>query len=138
MNDGITWVILTDGDYIKIMFNTARGGELKTLRDGDFEHTSKIAYQMVTRKRALTMNPDGQDQSRQERTFFLKLLADFLLEQQVQNAYQNLLLVAPGNIIDLVKAQLSDPVQDRIRATVREDYLLLSQDKLQERLAGKY
>ena len=138
MSDGITWVVLTDGDYIKIMFNTARGKELKTLRDGDFEHTSKIAYQMVTRKRALTMSPDGQDQAWQEQTFFLKLLADFLLKQQDQNAFQNLLLVAPGNIIDLVMEQLTGPVKDRISATVREDYLLLSQDKLQERLAGKY
>ncbi len=138
MNDGITWVILTDGNFIKIMFNNSRGSELKTLRDGDFEHTSEIAYKMVTRKRALTMNNSGHDTRREEQGFFLQLLADFLVKQQEKNAFQHLILVAPGNIVDIVNEHLPKTAKDRIVAIIREDFLLLSQDKIQERLAGKY
>lgn len=138
MNDGITWVILTDGNFIKIMFNKARGSELKTLRDDDFEHTSEIAYKMVTRKRALTMKNPGHDTRQEEQSFFLQLLVDFLAKQLENNAFQNLILVAPGNIVDIVNERLPKTAKDKIVATVREDYLLLSQDKIQERLAGKY
>jgi len=136
MNDGITWVILTDGSYIKIMFNTASGAELKTLRDGDFEHTSKIAYQMVTRKRALTIDHAGQDTIHEEQIFFLKLLSDFLVAQLENNAWQKLVLVAPGEIIELLVKQLPGAVTDRITAVVNDDMLTLTQDKLQEKLAG--
>jgi hypothetical protein len=138
MNDGITWVILTDGSYIKIMFNTASGAELKTLRDGDFEHTSKIAYQMVTRKRALTMDPAGQGSVREEQVFFLKLLSEFLVAQLANNAWQKLVLVAPAEIIKMLLEQLPGPVTDRITAAVSEDMLALTQDKLQEKLIGKF
>lgn len=137
MSDGITWVILTDGNYIKIMFNTVKGGELKTLRDDDFEHTSVIAYKMVTRKRALTLNQAAQDNREQELGFFLQLLADFLLKQHQSNAFQNLVLVAPGDIVDRVRNYLPEPVKSQITSTIREDYLALTQDKLQEKLAGK-
>ena len=138
MNEGITWVMLTDGNFIKIMFNKVRGSELKTLRDGDFEHTSEIAYKMVTRKRALTMRNSGHDTLEEEQGFFLQMLADFLAKQQKLNAFQNLILVAPGNIVDIVNKRLPETTKDKIVATVREDFLLLSQDKIQEKLAGKY
>lgn len=138
MTDGTSWVILTDGNFIKIMFNNSRGSELKTLRDGDFEHTSEIAYKMVTRKRALTMKQTGHDTSREEQSFFLQLLADFLAKQQENNAFQNLILVAPGNIVDIVIEHLPKTTKDKIITSIREDFLSLPQDKIQERLAGKF
>ena len=138
MAKSTTWVILTDGNYIKIMFSNTPGGELKTLRDGDFEHTSVIAYQMVTRKRALTLQSSGKDTLKEEQGFFLQLLAEFLVKQQESNAFQKLILVAPGDIVDIVKERLPKSANDRIVATVKEDYLLLSQDKIQERLTGKF
>lgn len=137
MNDGITWVVLTDGNYIKIMFNTARRGELKTLRDADFENTSEIAYKMVTRKRALTLNHQGKMDHEEEIGFFLKLIADFLQQQEQNNAFQNLLFIAPGDLTDRLSRYLPESINRRIIATVKDDYLPLTQDKLQEKLAGK-
>jgi len=136
MKDGITWVVLTDGNYIKIMFNKTRGADLKTLRDGDFEHTSEIAYKMVTRKRALTLSQSVTLQD--EQSFFLKLLADFLTKQQEANAYQYLTLVAPGEITDIVKGFLPETVNKSIMSTIKADYLQLSQDKIQGNLSGNY
>lgn len=133
MSDTTTWVVLTDGNYIKIMFNNARGGDLKTLRDDDFEHTSIIAYKMVTRQRALT-----QDSAETEAGYFLKLLADFLVNQLETAAYASLVLVGPANIVDTLQQKLPKQVTDRITATVNEDCLLYSQDTLQQKLAGKY
>ncbi len=133
MSDTTTWVVLTDGNYIKIMFNNARGGDLKTLRDDDFEHTSVIAYKMVTRQRALT-----QDSAETETGYFLKLLADFLVNQLEIAAYVRLVLVGPANIVDTLQQKLPKQVTDRITATVNEDCLLYSQDTLQQKLAGKY
>lgn len=136
MNEGITWVVLTDGNYIKIMFNTSRGGELKTLREADFENTSIIAYRMVTRKRALTLN--GTNNSReQEINYFLQLVAEFLQEQQKNNAFQNLVFVAPGDLTARLSSHLPEPVASRISTMVQDDYLPLTQDKLQEKLSGK-
>ncbi len=136
MKDGITWVILTDGNYIKIMFNKVRGDNLKTLREGDFEHTSEIAYKMVTRKRALTLNKLATLQD--EQSFFLKLLADFLNKQQEINAFQYLTLVAPGDITDIIKGFLPETVNKMIISSVKADYLQLSQDKIQTNLSGNY
>jgi len=136
MKDGITWVVLTDGNYIKIMFNKSRGADLKTLREGNFEHTSEIAYKMVTRKRTLTLNKSVTLQD--EQSFFLKLLADFLTQQQEANAFQYLTLVAPGEITDTVKGYLSESVKTTLTATVKQDYLPLTQDKIQVNLSGKY
>jgi protein required for attachment to host cells len=133
MSDTTTWVVLTDGNYIKIMFNNARGGDLKTLRDDDFEHTSIIAYKMVTRQRALTQNS-----AETETGYFLKLLADFLVNQLEIAAYVSLVLVGPANIVDTLQQKLPKQVTDRITATVNEDCLLYSQDTLQQKLAGKY
>ena len=133
MSDTTTWVVLTDGNYIKIMFNNVRGGDLKTLRDGDFEHTSVIAYKMVTRQRALTQN-----NAETETGYFLNLLADFLVSQLETGAYARLVLVGPGNIVDTLLEKLPKQVTDRITATVKEDCLLYSQDTLQQKLAGKY
>lgn len=133
MSDTTTWVVLTDGNYIKIMFNNARGGDLKTLRDDDFEHTSIIAYKMVTRQRALTQNS-----AETETGYFLKLLADFLVNQLEIAAYVRLVLVGPANIVDTLQQKLPKQVTDRITATVNEDCLLYSQDTLQQKLAGKY
>jgi hypothetical protein len=133
MSETTTWVILTDGNYIKIMFNNVRGGDLKTLRDDDFEHTSVIAYKMVTRKRALTQNTADT-----ETGYFLNLLADFLVKQQEKNAYARLVLVGPGNIVDTLMQNLPKQVKDCVSATLSEDCLLYSQDKLQQKLAGKF
>lgn len=136
MNDGTMWVILTDGNYIKIMFTTERGGELKTLRDGDFENTSVIAYKMVTRKRALTLEAGNNAGREQELEFFLKLVADFLEKQQQANAYQHLVFVAPGDLTGRLAKFLPAEVTGKIVKMIQDDYLPFTQDKLQQKLTG--
>lgn len=136
MNDGMMWVVLTDGNYIKIMFTTERGGELKTLRDGDFEQTSVIAYKMVTRKRALTLDAGNQAGREQELEFFLKLVAEFLQSKQEANAWQHLVFVAPGDLTDRLAKFLPAEVSGKVVKMIQDDYLPFTQDKLQQKLAS--
>jgi protein required for attachment to host cells len=131
MNSNNTiWVILTDGNFIKVMFNSAGMTGLRTLRDDDFEQTSEIAYKLVIGKRIRQLSTPLQ----QEEQYFLQLLTDFLLKQYAKSAFNALVFIAPNPLLDKIKQHLPAEITARIKASIAGDYLNLSMDKLEEQL----
>ncbi|MGK0296801.1 MAG: hypothetical protein ACI9XC_000394 [Gammaproteobacteria bacterium] len=139
MSEKVTWVVFTDGYYIRIMFNDGLDTSLKVYREADFEQSSDITYKLITRYRVqqssnsivpgessnLDTNPD----------YLFDLLGKFLFEQASINTFNDLIVISPGPILDKLNDYLPELVVKRIIASIQGDYLMLSQDKLEEALA---
>ena len=92
------------------------------LRTGDFEHSSKLTYEMVTSHRQVA---DKRD--------YYELLAGFLTQQQKENTYHRLVLAAPDEVIRELKHALPEQVNTLISTELSED-LLAKPDNQIERL----
>ena len=136
MSDDTTWVVLTDGYYIRIMFYKGQKVSLNTYRDGDFEKSSEITYKLITRERN---TGDGEiesthrlDHTENKEDYLFELLPGFLSEHAEINTYESLILTAPDSVIKKLKSFLPEVVVARIKAFIPGDYLYLSQDRLEE------
>jgi hypothetical protein len=125
MNEKITWIVITDGYFIKIMLKSNQHNSLKTLRDNDFEHTSNITYNLVTNKRNIKAVND-------EEPYFVKLLATFLLERFENKAFNDLVLVAPDNVLEIMRCGMPNSITRQIKVMITGDYLYTTQDKIEE------
>ncbi|MGY8815313.1 MAG: baeRF12 domain-containing protein [Gammaproteobacteria bacterium] len=139
MSKKVTWVVFTDGYYIRIMFNDGLDTSLKVYRDGDFEKSSDITYKLITRYRVQqTSNnilPGESSKLDSNPDYLFGLLGEFLLEQASINTFNDLIVVSPEPILDKLNDYLPELVIKRIIASIPGDYLMLSQDKLEETLA---
>jgi hypothetical protein len=124
MANTVTWVVLGDGTYVKILVNNGSGTGLMPLRTGDFEHTSKLTYEMVTSHR----------QAAQKHGYY-ELLSGFLTQQQKENVYQRLVLAAPAEVIRELRKALPDEINTLISVELAED-LLAKPDKQIEQIVS--
>lgn len=132
MSKGITWVVLTDGYYIKIMFYSGDIIRLSTYRDDDFENSSELTYKLITRKRReQALSGEAAD----EEGLLYKLLGDFLGEKLEAQAYSALLLAAPAEELVKLDSSLPDAVTECIIYRVEGDFLALSQERLEAALS---
>jgi len=129
MNNKITWIIITDGYFIKIMVNKGPGMGINPLRDNDFEQTSVITYKLVTNKRNDKSNRQGQE-------YFIEQLSGFLTENYRSQSYSQLVLIAPADVLETLEKNLPEDITRNIKATLKEDYLSVTQDKLQSSLSA--
>jgi protein required for attachment to host cells len=130
MNNNITWIIITDGYFIKIMVNKGPGMGISPLRDNDFEQTSVITYKLVTNKR-------NDRSNRQEQEYFIEQLSGFLAENLQSQSYSQLVFIAPEEVLAKLEKNLPELVTKNIKATLKEEYLSVTQDKL-ELLVARY
>lgn len=121
MNDGVTWVVLGDGTYVKILVDEGSGSRLMPLRSGDFEHTSKLTYEMVT----------SHKQSAEKHSYY-EMLAEFLSLQQQENSYQHLVLAAPAEVLGELKKALPNQVTAMITGELAQDLLAKPDHHIQE------
>jgi hypothetical protein len=139
MSKKVTWAVFTDGYYIRIMFNDGLDTSLKVYRDADFEKSSEITYKLITRYRVQDSSnnivPGDSSNLDSNPDYLFDLLGKFLLEQANINAFDDLIVVSPKPILDKLNDYLPDLVNKRIIANIPGDYLMLSQDKLEEALA---
>jgi protein required for attachment to host cells len=139
MNEKVTWVLLTDGYYIRILFNTGQDATLNVYRESDFEKSSDITYKLITRYRVeKSTNENAQsDLSNKidEADLMFELLNKFLSEKADKNEFNFLLVIAPQSILDRLNDGFPENVMERISDCIPGDYLILSQDRLEVALA---
>jgi hypothetical protein len=134
MGEGKTWVVLTDGYYIKILYFQGQDSNLNVYRDDDFEHSSDITYRLITRYRRTGADEEniGKDMPAGDSSgYLLSELSAFLSEKYGLGAFEKLLIAAPGDIMENLEARLPDDISARIIARVEGDYLQLAQDQLE-------
>lgn len=125
MDKTVTWAVVTDGNYIKIMVNDGGRG-FQHLRAGDFDQTSDLTYKLITSKRD---EPGAAGIS-----YFSRLLGEFLCVQLENKAFDRLVLVAPEAALEEIRRRLPEKISRRIEATVPGDFLQTPLDDLEEHL----
>lgn len=123
MDNAVTWVVLCDGTYVKILVNNGQGTGLMPLRTGDFEHSSDLTYAMVT----------SQSQIRKNLRYY-DLLAEFLSQQHKENNYQSLMVIAPAQVLQELKTALPTQVNDLITREFAEDLLAKPDNHIEQRI----
>ena len=133
------WILLTDGYYIKIIFVPEGEDSLRTYRDADFDNSSDLTYNLITRYKnsndGVTIQANNIDY--ESPAYVLKLLSGFLEEKRQDGAFNSLIIVAPDNVQELLDQYLASDTLNLIAHKVSGDHLNLSLDKLQDVLAGK-
>jgi len=137
MEDAI-WILLTDGYYIKLLFTSDDDSELHTYRAEDFEKSSDITYELITRYKNNNI-PDEErlspSSSADIPAYTFNKVASFLEEKHKNKIFKSLVIVAPQNILDVIEKCFSGSLLNVITNKIPGDHLNLSQDKLQNLLA---
>lgn len=137
MRDDITWVVLTDGYYIRIMFYQGQDITLNVYREGDFEKSSDITYKLIIRYRNQEdQSADALKPAEQldKPGFLLNILGKFLTEKANQNKFEKIIVVGPQVVLDKLNDNLPEDVCNMIIAKIPGDFLSYSQDRLEETL----
>jgi hypothetical protein len=124
MSEKTTWVVLTDGYFIKIMYFTGEPVCLSTYREDDFEKSSDITYQLITRFRESNDNKDRSN-------LLYTLLIDFLTAHLKNGDFSELIFLAPEDELIKLNDTLPDILITHIGKNIPGDYLALSQDQLE-------
>ena len=93
------------------------------LRSDDFEHTSNLTYEMVTSHR---QTPGKQA--------YYELIVAFLIQQQKNNSYQQLILAAPEEVLVQIKQSLPPQIRSLISAELAEDLLARPDNLIEQHL----
>lgn len=132
----VTWILLTDGYYIKLLYTSDDDDELHTYREEDFEKSSDITYELITRYKNNSvpdkerLSPSSADIS----TYTFSKVSSFLEEKYKSKIFKSLVIVAPQNILEVIEQSFSGSLLDVVTNKIPGDYLKLSQDKLQNLL----
>ncbi len=132
-----TWILLTDGYYIKLLFKSDDDAELHTYREEDFEKSSDITYELITRYKNNRIAEEKRlsSSSADIPAYTFSKVANFLEEKHKSNIFKSLVIVAPQDILEVVEQSFSGSLLNVITNKISGDYLKLSQDKLQNLLA---
>jgi uncharacterized membrane protein YheB (UPF0754 family) len=128
MTKNNTFVVLTDGYYFKLMYYTDKSNTLLTYRNADFEHSSELTYKLITRMKDA---PDADISS-----YSIKEIVELLTRQYEEKLFNQLVLIAPEEVMTKLELALPDPIKKLVKNKVIGDYLHLSQDKLENDLAS--
>ncbi len=131
MSDTITWAVLSDGRYIKVMVHNGTGTKFSVLDADKNEALAQLCYQMVNCKPMLS----GKETAESEKINFIQLHADFLSAQHEQNLFDSLLIAAPQTVIKSLRDALPEQLNQLIVGELEEDVLMKSNDDLDNMLA---
>lgn len=128
MSETITWAVLSDGRFIKIMVHNGTGPKLSVLDADKNKDLAEICYQVVNCKRMLT----GKETAKSEKLDFIQLQADFLSAQYEQSLFDALVIAAPPAVIKPLRDALPEQLNQLIVGELQEDILMKSNDILDE------
>ncbi len=130
MSDVTTWAVLSDGRYIRVLFNKGAGNTLLTLKADDSQALADLSYEVVR-----GVKPGAIDGTASKTKSDMQLLADFLAQQLAESEYDRLILVAPQATLDELKQELSDEVKQVIAGELAKDLLASSIDEIEQLLS---
>ena len=127
-----TWAVLSDGRYIKVMINNGEGKKLTVLDADKHEDLATLCYKMVNSKPEFS--PKGSVKA--EKIDFVKLQADFLVEQYEKQLFERLVIAAPADVTKSLRDALPDNVDQLVVGELAEDITTKSCDIIEDKLAG--
>ena len=134
--DDFTWVLLTDGYYIKLFYYSGDPKKLHAYRDGDFEHSSVITYNLITRHKKTTTDNSIKDLKSDIETpgYVLEMVCDFLIKHYDNKSFSSLAIVAPQPVMNIIEQIFPETLLGVIQTRITGDYLNLPQDELEHLL----
>lgn len=126
------WVVMTDGRYIRMLYNKGEGAALSTLKADDNQALADLSFEVVR-----GMKPGATNGTASKQKTDMQLLADFLSSQLGESQYEKLILLAPRAAIDKLKAELTDEVKALIKGTHDADMLAASMDEIEAAIGDK-
>lgn len=143
LQDGSTWFLLADGRRAKVLVEPRRGAALQARDDLAMEISADEMYEPQDRPpRSFDRVGAGRhamDKGRtlheQEESNFLKKVAKRICEAAKHKEFEHLVIAAPPRALGILRSDLPDTVQQRIRAQTAKDLLDEEAPKLRERLA---
>ena len=126
------WVVMTDGRYIRLLYNQGEGAALSTLKADNNQALADLSFEVVR-----GVKPGATNGTASKQKTDMQLLADFLSSQLSESQYEKLILLAPQAAIDELKAELTDEVKALIKGTHDADMLAASMDKIEAAIGNK-
>lgn len=130
MSDVTTWAVLSDGRYIRVLFNKGADNTLLTLKADDSQALADLSYEVVR-----GVKPGATDGTASKTKSDMQLLADFLAQQLDDSEYDRLILVAPQGTLDELQQVLTDEVKQTVAGQLADDLLATSVDDIENMLA---
>ncbi len=131
MSDVTTWVVLSDGRYIKILINKGVGKQLLVLDADNFPAYAELCYLMVNGK---PLNGTGE-LAKSKKIDNIQCQADFLTGHHKLEMFDRLILVAPENVLTALKSALPEQIANLIAGELAGDLTVTSNDVIEERIA---
>lgn len=126
----VTWAVLSDGRYLKILYKQSERASLRVLKTDNY---AGLCYQIVNNK----PRGDTAVAARSKPQDYIRLQADFLSREHQAGAFDDLLLVAPDDVIERLCARLPATVTDSIVAGMNQDWLPKSNDDIAAALGDR-
>lgn len=131
MSNKTTWAVLSDGRYIKILFNKGEGTVLNVLDADDLPAYAELGYLMVNNK---PLGATGDD-AVSKKIDNLQCQADFLAEHHKLEMFDLLVIAAPQDVLTGLKNALPKDLQQLVVGELAEDLTVSSNDDIENRLA---
>jgi len=131
MSNTTTWAVLGDGRFIKVLINKGPGKELAILISDNLEAFADLCYEASTGRSPHASGNTGRSDKRSN----IQLQADFLSEQHQKNMFDQLVVVAPEEVLKSLRDALPEQVKQSIIKELAEDLLPKSGDVIENLLA---
>ncbi len=122
-----TWILITDSYYIKLLYVAEDGHSIKTYREADFDNSSDITYNLITRYKQNNSDSDNLESPE----YVLNFIASFLNDKVKENAFDELIVIAPDNVHVALQTIFPAQLLNAVKQKISGDYINLSLDKLQ-------
>lgn len=127
-----TWAVLSDGRYIKVMINNGENKKLTVLDADKHEDLATLCYKMVNSKPEFLL----KGSVKAEKINFVQLQADFLVEQYNKELYERLVIAAPADVAQSLRAALPENINQLVVGELVEDITVKSADIIEDKLAA--
>lgn len=127
-----TWAVLSDGRYIKVMINNGDNKKLTVLDADKHEDLATLCYKMVNSKPEFLL----KGSVKAEKIDFVRLQADFLVKQYNKELYERLVIAAPADVAQSLRAALPENINQLVVGELAEDITVKSADIIEDKLAA--
>ena len=141
-----TWIVVANASRARLFESRKSGESLALLRE--FEHPESRAkggalvsdrpgHTATDQGRRTALMPDTEPK-RVAQEQFARELGHVLEQGRVENRYGGLVLVASAPFLGILRAQLPEGVQTRVREAIDKDYTALAERELAAQLSTTF
>ena len=131
MSNARTWVVLSDGRYLKILINKGEGKALTILNADDLPAYAELGYLMVNGK---PLNGTG-DSAVSKKIDNTQCQVDFLAEHHKLDMFDLLAIAAPADVLTNFKKALPEQLAKLVVGEITEDLTVDTNSEIENRFA---